>query len=92
MPIIESLKDFEIIDRFNNKWICSIYKNVSYQEAPSFMRLRCSAYNYNRIMETNNDAYTLLRLLRYITIYLDELQYVSHDTKSLADVSPLPKN
>ncbi|UBH12974.1 hypothetical protein [Macrococcus armenti] len=56
------------------------------------MRLRCSAYNYNRIMETNNDAYTLLRLLRYITIYLDELQYVSHDTKSLADVSPLPKN
>ncbi|QIH76867.1 hypothetical protein [Macrococcoides canis] len=56
------------------------------------MRLRCSALNYNRIMETNNDEYTLLRLLRYITVYLDELQFVSHDTVRLADVSPLPEH
>ncbi|WP_157819820.1 hypothetical protein [Macrococcoides caseolyticum] len=55
------------------------------------MRLRCSALNYNRIMETNNDEQTLLRLLRYITIYLDELQFVSHDTVRLTDVSPLPE-
>lgn len=92
MPIIEPLKDYEIFDRFNNKWICTIYKNLHYQGAPSFMRLRCSALNYNRIMETNNDEYTLLRLLRYITIYLDELQFVSHDTVRLADVSPLPEH
>ncbi|UJS27620.1 hypothetical protein L2Z53_10885 [Macrococcoides canis] len=92
MPTIEALKDYEIFDRFNNKWICSIYKNLHYQDAPSFMRLRCSALNYNRIMETNNDEYTLLRLLRYITVYLDELQFVSHDTVRLADVSPLPEH
>ncbi|QYA32716.1 hypothetical protein QA541_10095 [Macrococcus psychrotolerans] len=91
MPTIEALKAYEIFDRFNNKWSCTIYRNLQYQEAPSFMRLRCSALNYNRIMETNNDEQTLLRLLRYITIYLDELQFVSHDTVRLVDVSPLPE-
>lgn len=89
---MNALRNFEIFDRFNQKWLCAIYQNEQYHEAPSFMRLRCRALNYDRIMETNNDDLTLLRLLRYITLYLDELQFISHDVYKLADVSPIPEN
>ncbi|WP_414048823.1 hypothetical protein [Macrococcus animalis] len=89
---MNALRNYEIIDRFNQKWLCAIYQNEMYQEAPSFMRLRCRALKYDRIMETNNDDYTLLRLLRYITRYLDELQFISHNVYKLSDVSPIPSN
>lgn len=84
--------NYEIYDRYHHKWTCFIYQNEQYHSAPFFMRLRCRDLKYDRIMETNNDDYTLLRLLRYITKYLDELQYVSHNVYKLADVSPIPAN
>lgn len=90
--ILNALNNYEIFDRFNHRWTCSIYQNNMYHEAPSFMRLRCRKLNYDRIMETNNDELTLLRLLRYITLYLDELQYISHNVYRLSDVSPIPKD
>ncbi|MCU7557478.1 hypothetical protein ROU88_11070 [Macrococcus capreoli] len=89
---MNALGTYEIFDRFNHQWRCTIYQNEQYHEAPSFMRLRCRALNYDRIMETNNDELTLLRLLRYISRYLDELQFVSHNAYKLADVSPIPKD
>lgn len=89
---MNALNQYEIFDRFNQRWYCSIYQNEHYTEAPSFMRLRCRTLKYDRIMETNNDELTLIRLLRYISHYLDELQFISHDTYKLADVSPIPAN
>ncbi|MCE4957783.1 hypothetical protein [Macrococcoides caseolyticum] len=89
---MNALGEYEIFDRLNNRWTCRIYQNEHYHEAPSFMRLRCRTLGYDRIMETNNDEMTLLRLLRYITLYLDELQFISHNVYKLSDISPIPKD
>ncbi|TDM11952.1 hypothetical protein [Macrococcus lamae] len=78
---MEMQREIEIFDYLGNRWICSIYNNEDYRNAPSFMRLRSRTLGFDKILETLDDDHTLMRVLKFITYY--------HYTAVKEDVDPI---
>ncbi|KAA1039330.1 hypothetical protein [Macrococcus equipercicus] len=66
---MEIARDIEIFDYLGNRWVCSIYNNDDYRNAPSFMRLRCRRLGFDKILESLNNDQTLIKVLKFITFY-----------------------
>lgn len=60
---------YEIFDYEGNRWKCSIYRNESYKDSPSFIRLQCRDLGFDKILDSLNNEFTLIKILKFITTY-----------------------
>lgn len=66
---MEEQRVIEIFDHTGYRWVCSIYQNESYKNAPAFMRLTCKKLGFDKILESFNNEHTLIKVLKFITYY-----------------------
>lgn len=66
---MEIQREYEIFDHEGNRWRCSIYKNEDYKFSPAFLRMQCRALNFDKIVDSLNNEFTLIKILKFITYF-----------------------